>query len=258
LDREHIDARPEVFDECADEIVRAQYLRDREHDVGRGYARTRSTREVYPDHLRNQHRHRFAERRRAAFETADAPTDDAQAVDHGRVAVHAEQGIRIGGRAAIRFLGPHDPCQALEIDLVADTRSRRNEANVVERLRAPAQKRVPLLVTLEFELHVAFERVGRAGVIGHDGMVDHEVDRHGRVDASWIAAQTHHGVPHGGHIAHERHAGRIDHQHAGGLKPISRSDLRRSSHCLTASTSSGWPVRRALCLSTLSSTTLSV
>ena len=98
------------------------------------------------DDLRHQHGDRLAERPGAAFEAADAPAENAEAVDHGRVAVHAEHRIRVGdrpraaggvGRAAAR---PHHPREALEIDLVADAVARRHDAQVVEGPLAPAQK----------------------------------------------------------------------------------------------------------------------
>ena len=88
-------AGSEILDELVHHLVAAQRLRDGEDDVGRGDAGPRLAGEPAADDLRNQHRHRLAERARAAFEAADAPAEDAEAVDHRRMAVHAEHRVRI-------------------------------------------------------------------------------------------------------------------------------------------------------------------
>ena len=43
-------------------------------------------------------------------------------------------------------------------------------------------------------------------------MVDHEIDRHQRVDLLRVAAERHHGVAHGGEVDHRRHTGEVLHQ----------------------------------------------
>ena len=79
---------------------------------------------------------------------------------------------------------------------------------------APAQECIALAIALDLEPHIALQRVGAAGVIHHHRVVDDEIHRHGRIDAPRVAAQPHHGVAHRRHVAHERNARRIDHQHA--------------------------------------------
>ena len=49
--------------------------------------------ELEADHLRQEHRDGLAEHRRLGLDAADAPADDADAVDHRRVAVGADDGV---------------------------------------------------------------------------------------------------------------------------------------------------------------------
>ena len=48
------------------------------------------------DHFGDDHRDRLAEHRRLRLDPADAPAQDAEAVDHGGVAVGADQRVGIG------------------------------------------------------------------------------------------------------------------------------------------------------------------
>ena len=79
--------------------------------------------------------------------------------------------------------------QVLEVDLVADPGVRRHDREVVERGLAPAQERVALAVALELQLGVALERARLAEHVDLDRVVDHQLDRHQRVDQSRVAAQ---------------------------------------------------------------------
>ena len=65
------------------------------------------------DHLGEQHRHRLAEHRRLGLDAADAPAEHGEAVDHGGVAVGADQRVGIGDldRLAVAFsLAVHTVC----------------------------------------------------------------------------------------------------------------------------------------------------
>jgi hypothetical protein len=90
----------------------------------------------------------------AAFrlDAADAPAEHGEAVDHGGVAVGADQGVGIGdGLADLllalddlgRLLGrPHHLRQVLQVHLVADAGAGRHHAEIRERGLAPAQEGV--------------------------------------------------------------------------------------------------------------------
>ena len=96
----------------------------------------------------------WPEHRRLGLDPADAPAEHAEAVDHRRVRVGADQ--RVGVRLAQAIVvDEHDARQVLEVDLVHDAGVRRHDREVVERALAPAQERVALLVALELQLGVA-------------------------------------------------------------------------------------------------------
>jgi hypothetical protein len=78
--------------------------------------------------------------------------------------------------------------QVLEINLMHYAGVRRDNLEIGESLLAPAQKRVPLAVTLEFYLGVQVKRVARAEVIHHDRMIDDQLRRREWIDFGGIAA----------------------------------------------------------------------
>ncbi len=82
------------LDELADDAVLAQHLGDRQHQVGGRHALLQRAGQLEADHLGDQHRDRLAQHRRLGLDAADAPAEHRQAVDHGRVAVGADQRVR--------------------------------------------------------------------------------------------------------------------------------------------------------------------
>ena len=210
------------LDELADHALGAQDLGHGEHQVGRRRALLERAREPHPDDLGNQHGDRLAEHRRLGLDAADAPAEHRQAVDHGGVAVGADQGIGIGERGAagtlalgvLGVLGPDDLGQILQVDLMADAGTGRHHAEIIEGILAPAQEGVALAVALEFPLDVDLEGARRAEGIDHDRVVDHEIDRRQRVDPLGLAAEVLHRLAHGGEIDHRRHPGEVLHEYA--------------------------------------------
>jgi hypothetical protein len=49
-------------------------------------------------------------------------------------------------------------------------------------------------------------------------VVDHEIDRHERIDPLGVATQSLHGIAHRGKINDRWNAGEVVHQHAGGTE----------------------------------------
>ena len=154
------------------------------------------------DHLRHEHRHGLAEHRRLGLDAADAPAEHAEPVDHRRVRVGAEQRVR----ERLPIPGLDDAGEELEVDLVDDAGSRRDDRQPVERLLAEAKERVALAVALELELGVPRHRAARGEGIDLDRVVDDEVRRKLGVDAHWIAAEFAHRVAHGDEVDHRGHA----------------------------------------------------
>ena len=97
---------------------------------------------------------------------------------------------------------------------MADAGAGRHDGEVRERLLAPLQELVALLVLLVFLGDVLAEGLVVAEEVHDHGVVDDEIDRHQRVDLLGIAAELLHRVAHRGEIDHGRHAGEILHQHA--------------------------------------------
>ena len=165
----------------------AQDLGHGQHQVGRGHAFAQLAGELEADHVGRQEVHRLAEHAGLGLDAADAPADDADAVDHRGVAVGADQ--RVGVDHAVLAL-VHAARQVLEVDLVHDAEAGRHDAEGVEGLHAPLHELVALLVALELELHVQVERLLGAVVVDHHRVVDHQVDRHQRLDRLRVLAQS--------------------------------------------------------------------
>ena len=173
------------------------------------------TRQLEADDFGDQHRDRLAQHGRLGLDAADAPAQHGQTVDHGGVAVGADDGVGIGDRLLAFVQGPDGLGQVLQVDLVADAGAGRHDAEVVEGRRAPAQEVVALDVALVFALDVLAEGFRRAEVVDHDEWSMTRSDRHQRVDLGGVGAQGAHGVAHGGQVDHGGNAGEVLHQDAG-------------------------------------------
>ena len=168
------------------------------------------------DDARDQHADRLAEHGRLGLDAADAPADDAEAVDHRGVRVGADAGVGVGDRRAVVVAREHHAGEVLDVDLVHDAGARGHDLEVVERALAPAQELVALAVALVLDLDVALEGLGRAEDVGDDGVVDDHLGRSERVDLGGVAAEVGHGLTHRGEVDDARHAGEVLHDHAGG------------------------------------------
>ena len=202
-----IEPGAEKLDELADHAARAQHLGDGQHQIGRRRAFLERAGQPEADHFGNEHGDRLAQHRRLGLDAADAPAEHGEAVDHRRVAVGADAGVRIGDRLAVLLAGPHGLGEIFDVDLVADAGARRHDAEIVEGRGAPAQEFVALPVALELALDILPEGVGRAEMVDRHRMVDHQVDRDQRVDPLRIAAERADGVAHRRQVDDRRHAG---------------------------------------------------
>ena len=220
---ERADARAEVLDELPDHADLAQDLGHREHEVGRRRALAQRAGQPEADDLRHEHRQRLAEHRRLGLDAADAPAEHAEAVDHRRVRVGADE--RVGEGDAVAHLD--DAREVLEVDLVDDAGVRRHDAEVVERALAPAEERVALAVALELELDVALDREPRRELVDLHRVVDHELDRDQRVDRARVAALVAHRVAHRGEVDDARDAREVLQQDARRARTRSRATARR-------------------------------
>ena len=97
-----------------------------------------------------------------------------------------------------------------------DAGVRRDDLERVERVLAPAQELVPLLVALELLLGVLVGGVELAEVVDLHGVVDDELGRDERLDLRRVAAELGDRVTHGGEVDDGRHAREVLQHHAGG------------------------------------------
>ena len=85
-------------------------------------------------HRRDQHGGGLAQHGGLGLDAADAPAEDAEAVDHRRVRVGADDRVGVGDAVALE----DDARQVLEVDLVADAHARGHDAEAARRSSAPS------------------------------------------------------------------------------------------------------------------------
>src|ERR1700704_1915921 len=78
--------------------------------------------------------------------------------------------------------GPHRLREVFEIDLMADAGSGRHHGEIRERLLAPFQEFVALLILLVFLDHILAERLVVAEEVDDHAVIDDEIDRHQGID----------------------------------------------------------------------------
>jgi hypothetical protein len=118
------------------------------------------------------------------------PADHTKAVDHG--------GVRIGAHHAIReeeaVLVEDGASEVLEVDLVYDTPTGGNDAEVVEGVRTPLEELEAFAVTFHLTLLVSLQGVRPSGHVHLHRVIDHHVRWAERVDLGRITAQPFHGL----------------------------------------------------------------
>ena len=177
------DAGAVELDELADDAELAQRLGDGEDEVGGGGAFAQLAGELEADDLRDEHGDGLAEHGGFGLDAADAPAEDAEAVDHGGVGVGADQRVGIGGEFAVDLRGEDDAGEVFEIDLVADAHAGRNGGEVAEGGLAPLEEGVALAVALELEQRVEVVGDGGAELVDLDGVVDDQLGGRERIDS---------------------------------------------------------------------------
>jgi hypothetical protein len=140
----------------------------------------------------------------------------AQAVDHRRVRVGADERVRVGLEDAADLAGVRHARQVLDVDLVHDAGARGDDLEVLERRLAPAEELVALAVALVLDLDVALEGVLAAEEVGDDRVVDDQLGGGERVDLRRVAAEGRHGLAHGGEVDDAGDTGEVLHDHARG------------------------------------------
>ncbi|MNI68441.1 hypothetical protein D3C73_1241380 [compost metagenome] len=91
--------------------------------------------------------------------------------------VGTNQRVRVSHPLAILQFTPHRFSQVFEVNLVADPRPRRYNAEAAECLLPPFQKHIALVVTLHFQANVLFERIIITEVVYRHRVVNHQINR---------------------------------------------------------------------------------
>ena len=104
--------------------------------------------------------------------------------------------------------------EVLDVHLVHDAGSGRDDLEVVERRLAPAEELVALAVALVLDLDVALERVLGAEEVGDDRVVDDHLGGCERVDLLGVAAERDDGLTHRREVDDAGHAREVLHDHA--------------------------------------------
>ena len=181
------------FDELADYSLFAQHLGDGEGDVGRSGFGAQAAAEAESDHLGHEHVEGLAEHHRLGLDAADAPGDDAEAVDHGGVRVGADQAVGIG-HPALRRVGRENAAgEIFKVDLVDDADPGGDDLEGLEGLLAPFEELVAFAVALELDLHIAAEGLAAAEGVDLDGVVDDQFGWDEGLDLFGVAAHALHG-----------------------------------------------------------------
>ena len=88
--------------------------------------------QMHADDFRREEINRLPEHPGFRFDAAHAPADDAEAIDHGRVRIGADERVGIEDLISIRFRLPaqHALGEIFEIDLMHDADAGRHELKV--------------------------------------------------------------------------------------------------------------------------------
>ena len=190
--------------ELPDHALLAQHLGDGKHQIGRRRAFRQSAMQLEADHVGNQHGKRLAEHGGFGFDTSDAPAEDAQPIDHGRVRIGSHQRIGISGQAPVGCAVADHAGQIFEVHLVADTDVRRDHCEILKSVLSPAQELIALHVALELQLGIEGKCLVAAELVDLHGMVDHQLGREQGIDLLGVAAHSGDGVAHGRKIGDGR------------------------------------------------------
>src|SRR6185437_7048733 len=152
----------------------------------------------------------LAEHRRLRLDTADAPANDSEPVDHRSVRVGADQ--RVGTQHPI--LLEDTARQELRIHLMANAEAWWDDPQVVERLCPPFQKLITFAITTELDRHIEAECVRSPEIVDLHRMVDNKIDGNHWLYNRHVTAAPSDGRAHLSEVDKRRNARKILEQHA--------------------------------------------
>jgi hypothetical protein len=211
-------AGTEELDELSRDAQLAQPLRHYERQIGGETPLRQPPFEPHTDHLGNPQSQRHAEHDGFGLDAADAPAEHAQAVDHRRVTVRANQRVGNGPAHAVPLLHADHGGEALHVDGVHDAGAGREDAEAPHRIGRPLHEAVALGVPLHLAGHVVAQGIRPGRDVHRHRMVGRGGDRAGRVQPRRVAAGLGQGVAHRRYVHQRRPAGRVVHQDAAGCE----------------------------------------
>ena len=212
--RKRAHAFAEAFDEASYDPFGTKHLRENKRSVHRRNTFGKTTGKMHADDTRNERRNRLSERRCLRLDAANAPRQHTDAVCRRRVAVRSYHRIEIGNLLAILILGHNARCEVLDVNLMTDSRPRRNDAHVLKRFLGPLEKTIALAIAGKLHLHILLKRLRTPCNVGNDRMIDDQVQRNLGIDSRGIAPKIAGRLAHGGKIDENRHAREVLQQDA--------------------------------------------
>lgn len=103
----------------------------------------------------------------------------------------------------------NDAGEVLQVDLMDNTSSRRDDSQVLEGLGSPLKELEALLITFHFELLVDVQSRSGSKLIDLNGVINNQIDRDSGVDQVGISAQSLGGISHGRQIDDSRDSSEI-------------------------------------------------
>jgi len=209
-----VDTRSVEFDEFADDTLLSEHFSDGQDQISGGGGLGKFTSELETNNLGQDHGDRLTKHGGFTFDTTNTPGNNTKTVNHGGVGVSSDKGIRVEGSVAIE----DDSGKIFKIDLMDDTRSGRNNQEVVEGILSPLQEFESFVVSLEFHLFVLFKGIGGSGKIDLDGVINNEIDRAKGINLIRASSESDHSISHGSKINNGRDTSEILKDDSGGLE----------------------------------------
>ena len=103
----------------------------------------------------------------------------------------------------------HSTSKIFQIHLVHDTNTRWNDPECIKGLHTPFNKLITLVITLKLNLHIETEGLLITVMINLYRMINHQVNRHQRLDHIWILTHALCHTTHCRKIHQERDARKI-------------------------------------------------
>jgi len=198
------------FDKLTNDFVLAKNLGEGESKVGGGGSGREFASEVDADDFRGEEGERLTEHSRFGFDSADAPANDAETVDHGGVGIGADERVGVSEEGTIGlFFGKNATSEVLEVNLVNDADAWGDDAKGLESLLAPLKEFVAFAVTFKFVLHVEHEGLLGAVDVDLDGVIDDEIDGDEGFDELRIFFEPSDGIAHSGEIDEKGYASEV-------------------------------------------------